>query len=240
MRAFSSLAVAAVLIAGSSAAQAICRVPSVQYTGGAFGAAAVNATGCSNPATDGGTGSTSAMVIDAPAAGLQSSANIASGVLTAYSRNGFASAALWDTLTFSGLPGSGAMLTETLSLSGSMTGFASGYLDLQAGTPYASGSLQQGWSLSAGNFPKSVSLTFEAHNGVPIMVYSAIYANGSAGNVADLLDPPTFGITTPGGVTFTSASNVFQNVSPVPEPATWGMLIAGLAMFGAIRFKRRA
>lgn len=232
--------IATTLFLASSAAQAICAIPSAKYEGGDFGAEAVASKGCFNSVVNGGNGSTFAAVTDAPVTGVRSSANIQTGVMTAYSDNGFASSAMWDTLTFSGLPSIGASLTETLFLTGSMTGDASGSITLRAGRPSDSSALSQSWSLSAGNVPASVSITFEAHNGVPVMIFGSMLASGSPGNIADLLDPPTLAISTPGGVTYTSASGQFSNVSPVPEPATYALLLSGLALMTFARRRRQS
>ena len=65
---------------------------------------------------------------------LSSTADLTIGVLTAYSQGGIASASIWDTFTYTGLPAGGATITATLSLPGTLTGSAYGSATLEEGS----------------------------------------------------------------------------------------------------------
>jgi hypothetical protein len=145
------------LLISTGAAHAICAIPVAGYQGGAYGAEAVTAGGCFVAVdTEGGAGATTAAASSATTAfgivySLASSADLASGELTAFSGVGIASASIWDTFTFSGLPAGGATATATLSLSGTLTGLSYGNAELQAGpqTDFAdSDTSSQGVSLT--------------------------------------------------------------------------------------------
>ncbi len=225
-----------------SSAHASCPIPVAGDLGAPFGTDAVTAIGCALQTEAGGRGVTSASV---PLGGgtMSASADLSSGVLTAYSAGGFASAAEWDTFTFAGLPAGGETITATLSLSGTLTGFATGLANLQAG-PSATfgdvGTLYQDAFFGNGNpIPPSIDLQVTVTDASSLTVLGNILADGSPGNVADLTDPPTLSLDLPAGVTATSASGVFTNFQPltaVPEPWSAGLLLVGL---GALIHARR-
>ena len=147
--------------------------------------------------------------------------------------SGVPSASLWDTLTFSGLPAAGAVLTETFTLTGNLTGSAQASARIQVGADYANPQAQGQLNLSSATpLPTTLSVPFTAYNGVPLLFFAALYGNNGAGSTLDLLDPPTFSITVPQGVSYTSASGVFGNVGVVPEPAPALLLLLGLAGMG--------
>ena len=101
---------------------------------------------------------------------LASSANLATGVLTAYSETGIASASIWDTFTFSGLPAGGATVIATLSLTGALTGLSYGIAELEEGpqADFANGASRSTTSssiLATDPMPSSITLSFNAQNG---------------------------------------------------------------------------
>ena len=230
------------LVGLSSAAHAICAVPEAGYLGGLFGTSVVTTVGCFvDTRTAGGIGVTSALL---PLAnGMSASADLASGVLTAYSSNSFASAAEWDTFTFSGLPPGGATVTATLSLAGStLTGLGVGSATLFAGAagagfpgPDATFQTAFGNADTGLDLPASISVSFLADNVTPITVVAEIEADGATANLGD---PPTLSLTLPPGATGLSASGVFEGFGTgrsVPEPGSLVILIAGLGLLGYAR-----
>jgi hypothetical protein len=123
--------IASMLSCAAMCAQAFtCGVDTAQYTSGTFGAVAAAATNCWQ-GVSGDAYEVSATAINGV---VHASASLATGVLTAYGSGtpieptGYASSAFWDTVTFFGLPEAGAQITETLSLTGFVTGTASGVL----------------------------------------------------------------------------------------------------------------
>jgi hypothetical protein len=228
----------------SSRAHAIYAIETAGYGGGLYGTEAVTTPvpPISGPISEGGQGILSSSVSQGTGT-LASSADLSSGVLTAYSAGGAASASEWDTFTFSGLPAGGATITASLSISGLISGNATGLEDISAGpsgsTFGETGTVSQSTPfITAGVASGSISVQFTATDASSITVFSQIIANGSPGNIADLGDPPTLTLGLPTGVTATPASGVFDNfetVSAVPEPATAGLLLAGLAALAGLR-----
>jgi hypothetical protein len=228
----------------STSAHALCAVPTAGFGGGLFGASAVTAVACAGmPGNDtgGGSGFTTAM---ASSSSLTASADLTTGVLTAYSPAGIASASLWDTFTFSGLPAGGAPIVATLSLAGTLTGTSFLLANLQAGTPadFAAGfPLIQASFPDTGNstLPTSISVTFDAMNGVQETVFADILAHGVNG-VANFTDPPTLDIVFPLGVDVITAGgfNNFTLASSVPEPSTWALLLMGFAGLGIAGYRK--
>ena len=226
LKSSSVAAVFCVLVAASSGARAICAISEAGYTGGTFGAAASAATGCFQ-APLGGTGFAS---IATPANGqVSASADLGTAYLKVFANNGsyFPSAALWDTITFSGLPAGGALLAEALTLTGSITGSTFASVLLSIGDPNIPAASHT-FVLNSGNFPASVSVDFMAQNDTPVLIYATEFADGFGGTV-DLSDPPRLQITVPIGTSFKSSSGVFENVviSAVPEPAVSALLLVG-------------
>ncbi|MGA9868302.1 MAG: PEP-CTERM sorting domain-containing protein [Acetobacteraceae bacterium] len=229
------------LVGSGSAAHATCAIPTAGYLGGLFGTSVVTTVGCFTMTnTAGGIDVTSAVL---PLAnGMSGSADLTSGILTAYSSNSFASAAEWDTFTFSGLPAGGATVTATLGLAGStLTGLGVGLATLFAGAAGAGFPDDASFQTAFGNaatglgLPASISVSFLADNVTPIAVVAEIEADGA---IADLADPPTLTLTLPPGATGVSASGVFEGFGPsrsVPEPGSLVILIAGLGLLGYAR-----
>jgi hypothetical protein len=241
------------LLISTGAAHAICAIPEAGYLGGAYGVDAVTAGGCfvgidMNGATGATTAAASSTTTDTftgVSYSLASSANLASGVLTAYSETGIASASIWDTFTFSSLPAGGATVTATLSLSGTLTGLSYGIADLQEGpqTDFANGATSiNDVFFNTGVFPmpSSISLSFNVENGTPDTVLAEIFISGDgAGGVANFGDPPTLSLSLPMGADVATASGVFANFTAVPEPSTWAMLILGFAGLGYAGYRSR-
>ena len=173
---------------------------------------------------------------------MSASADLASGVLTAYSSNSIASAAEWDTFTFNGLPAGGATVTATLSLAGStLTGLGVGLATLFAGAAGAGFPGDASFQTAFGNadtgldLPASISVSFLADDVTPITVVAEIEAEGATANLGD---PPTLTLTLPPGATGVSASGVFEGFGTsrsVPEPGSLVLLIAGLGLLGYAR-----
>ncbi len=247
----SRITAAAIVAAGawlgsSATAHAICAIPTAGYLGGLFGTSAVTTIGClGNTMTAGGAGIISAML---PLAnGMSATADLASGVLTAYSANSFASAAEWDTFTFSGLPAGGATVTATLSLAGStLTGLGIGSAELVAGAvgagfpgPNARFQTAFGNADTGLDLPASITVSFLADDMTPITVLAEIEAEGVNGNgIADFADPPTLSLALPPGGTAKTASGVFDGFSKtpsIPEPGSLAILLAGLGLLGRAR-----
>jgi hypothetical protein len=242
----SACAIAVLVLMGlASSAHATCPITVAEDLGGPFGTDAVAASACFVQTMAGASGVTSASV---PLGGgtMSASADLSSGVLTAYSAGGIASAAEWDTFTFTGLPAGGETITATLSLSGTLTGDATGLANLQAG-PSATfgdvGTLYQDAFFGNGNpIPASIDLQVTVTDASSLTVLGDILADGFAGNVADLTDPPTLSLDLPAGVTATSASGVFTNFQPltaVPEPWSAGLLLVGLGALIQARRRRQ-
>lgn len=231
-----------VLMGVGSSANATCPITTAGDLGGPFGTDAVAATGCFVQTTSGGSGVTAASI---PLGGgaMSASSDLSSGVLTAYSAGGLASAAEWDTFTFTGLPSGGETIAATLSLSGTLTGSATGLATIQAGPSATFGDVS---TLSQSTFfgngtpiPASIDVQVTVTDTSSLTVLADILADGFAGNVADLTDPPTLTINLPAGVTAMSASGVFTNFQPltaVPEPQSAALLLVGL---GALIHARR-
>jgi hypothetical protein len=241
-----ALATAGFLIS-AGAAHAICAIPVAGYAGGAYGAEAVTAGGCFvGVDTEGGAGVTTASAsstttdISGTIYSLASSADLASGVLTAYTAVGIASASIWDTFTYSGLPAAGATVTATLSLSGSFTGASFGNAELEAGleTDFPDNAATQDAFTSGGSIPASVTLSFNVENGTPETVLAEIFVHGLSG-VGNFGDPPTLTLSLPAGASVTTASGVFVDFTAAPEPSTWGMLILSIAGLGFAGHRRR-
>jgi hypothetical protein len=241
------------LLLSTGAAHALCDIPVAGYQGGAYGADAVTGMKCSVLlGMDGGVGLTTAEVSSTAtnastgvSYSLASSADLASGVLAAYSGIGTASASIWDTFTYSGLPAGGATVTATLSLTGTLTDLSSGIAELQAG-PQSDfgdgGTLIKDVFFNASTFPipPSISLSFDVENGTPETVLAEIFVSGDgAGGVANFGDPPTLSLSLPTGASVITASGAFANFTAVPEPSTWAMMILGFAGLGFAGYRSR-
>jgi hypothetical protein len=232
-----SCLLAALLFAASTGAFATCPIASAGYAGGSYGVQSAAPAGCFEPVA-GGTGQLQATSLGG---GGSASASLLTGVLTAFSAQapGYPSAALWDTFTFQGLPAGGGQLTETIALTGGITGAATGSVRLSVGDPNSPSAQASLFLTAATGVPGSFSLSFTAYNDVPVLVFAALSGyNGYSGGTVDLLDPPTLSIVVPAGVSYSAASGVFNNVGPVPEPAHAALLLAGLVLI-AKRVRRR-
>ena len=241
------------LLISTGAAHAICAIPVAGYLGGAYGADAVTAGGCfvgvdmqgGTDATTAAASSTTTDTFTGVSYSLASAANLATGVLTAYSETGIASASIWDTFTFSGLPAGGATVTATLSLTGTLTGLSYGIAELQEGLPadFANGATSINdvfFNTGADPMPSSITLSFNVQNGTPETVLAEIFISGDgAGGVANFGDPPTLSLSLPTDASVTTASGVFANFAAVPEPSTWAMLILGFIGVGFASYRSR-
>ena len=217
-----SLASVGVLIS-TGAAHAICAIPEAGYLGGSYGADAVTAGGCFvGVDMQGGTGATTAAASSTTtdtftglSYSLASSANLATGVLTAYSETGIASASIWDTFTFSGLPAGGATVTATLSLTGALTGLSYGIAELEEGpqADFANGAT----SINDVFFNTDIRCLLRSRSASTSRMgrrrqSSLIFISGDgAGGVANFGDPPTLSLSLPTDASVAAASGVFVN-----------------------------
>ena len=225
------------MFSGISHATCIISLPFIPAPGGpAYGSEATVTTGCFTPIAGGGGVTTSSMTNTFSIGSGSATSNLSTGVLTAYaattSGNSIWSASnFWDTLTFSGLPTGGTMLTAMFTLTGSFTGSSvgSGLISVNG---ISAASFSAG-SSSSSPLPSSISVNFLALNGTPIQIGAELYTNAGSYNQGALgtakLNPATFSILAPSGTTFTSASTQFVNVTTVPLPASLGLLSLGLA-----------
>jgi hypothetical protein len=231
------------LFAWSDQAQAICAVTEARYTGGTYGAQAVASPGGCFRTPVGGTASTS---VQDSSAELSASADLSTGVITAWSSGGMSSAAMWDTVHFSGLSDAGADVVERLSLVGHISGNARGWVSLGASLDPSSpfnGNWTNPFFGSSDPFPSTVDLHFTAHNGDAFLVFVGLTADAWGAGVADLSDPPTLSFVLPQGASFTSDSGVLLNNAPpagnhaLPEPST--LLLAAASLLALTRQRSR-
>jgi hypothetical protein len=238
---------AAALLLSANAAHALCAVPTASYLGGAYGVDAVTAGGCFVAVDQqGGAESTTASAASSlDSLSLSSTADLATGILTAYAETGIASAAMWDSFTFEGLPAGGETITATLSFPGALTGSSFGIASLEEGSQTEFNGNSE-LMASTGEFfntttqPSSIPLSFEVANGSPIIVFAELLGevDGVSG-VADFGDPPMLSLTLPNGASVTTASGVFDNFvsATVPEPSTWAMMLLGFAGLGYVGYR---
>lgn len=226
-----ALAAAALLAAWSSPSHALCIVTTADYAGGPFGAQVVASPGTCFRTPVGGAGE---QAVTESSTGRSASADLSTGVITAWSKGGVVSAAMWDTVTFSGLPAEGGLITAKLTLTGNIEPQALGWVRL-AVAPTADALNDPAHAVtqliqSTDPFPSAVSLDFKAHNGDSLLVFTGLTAD-SYGGLADLADPPTLRFVLPAQASFTSSSGVLMSVTPaVPEPASLLMMAVGLAV----------
>jgi len=244
-----AFAVTAIFVS-AVAARASCVVPNASYQGGAYGADAVTEDACSILQQDGGTGSTTAsaqgsVVFGADTLSLSSTADLATGALTIYSEAGIASASIWDSFTYTGLPAGGATITATLSFPGTLTGSSSAIAFLDEGSQTELNNDSE-LTDSTGEFfntttpPAPLSLSFNVVNGSPVVIFAELLGGG-AGGVADFGDPPMLTLTLPNGASVTTASGVFENFvsATVPEASTWTMMLIAFAGLGYVGYRQR-
>ena len=224
------------MFSGISHAITVCAIlPFIPAPGSgpAYGSEAL--AGCGTQAGGGGV-TTSSMTNTSTFGSGSAASNLSTGVLTAYaattsvSGNTILSASnFWDTLTFSGLPTGGTMLTAMFTLTGSFTGsgVGSGLISVNG---VSAASFSAG---SSSPLPSSISASFLALNGTPIQIGAGLSSSAGSFTTGALgtakLNPATFSILAPSGTTFTSASTQFVNVTTVPLPASLGLLSLGLA-----------
>ena len=221
------------MFSGVSHAICVISLPYIPAPGGpTYGSEATVKNGCFGTIAGGGGMATSSMTQNfAVGSSGNATSNLGTGVLTAYAASGntiWSASNFWDTLTFSGLPTGGTMLTAMFTLTGSFTGSGVGSGDISVnGVSAASFSAS-----SSSPLPSSISASFLALNGAPIQIGADLLsvAGDSTGALGTAnLNPGTFSILAPSGTTFTSASTLFVNVTPVPVPASLGLLSLGLA-----------
>jgi hypothetical protein len=241
---------ATAIFALADAARATCIVPTASYQGGAYGAYAVTEYDCSVLQQDGGSGFTTAsaqgsVVFGVDSLSLSSTADLATGALTIYSEAGIASASIWDSFTYTGLPAGGATITATLSFPGTLTGSSSAIAFLEEGSQTEfndDGELMDstGEFFNTTTLPPPLSLSFNVVNGSPVVIFAELLGGG-AGGVADFGDPPMLNLTLPDGASVTTASGVFDNFvsATVPEPSTWAMMLLGFAGLGFAGYRQR-
>jgi hypothetical protein len=241
------------VVASTGSAHATCAIPNAGYQGGAYGAYAVTTGGCFSDDLDanGGAESTNASASSSIMGSggpfsLSSTADLTTGVLTADSQSGFASASIWDSFTYTGLPAAGATITATLSLPGTLTGSSDGFAWLEEGsqTDFNNGTELFGTDdpvfFNAASKPSSMSQSFNVTNGETVIVFAEIQAIGEGSdNVADLGDPPMLSLTLPEGATVATAADFHNFTSAVPEPSTWAMVLISFAGLGFLGCRRR-
>ena len=225
------------MFSGLSHAICIVTLPFIPAPGGpAYGSEATVTTSCFTPIAGGGGVTTSSMTNTFSIGSGSATSNLSTGLLTAYAtttsssgNNIWSASNFWDTLTFSGLPTGGTMLTAMFTLTGSFTGsgVGSGFINVN-GASAASFSAS-----SSSPLPSSISASFLVLNGTPIQIGAGLLTVAGDFNTGALgtanLNPATFSILAPSGATFTSASTKFVNVTTVPLPASLGLLSLGLA-----------
>jgi len=148
-------------------------------------------------------------------------------------------------MVYSGLPFSETVLTGDLR-------FGSGFARLVYGSSAVPLADEGGWVSGAWDAPADGGLL--GYNGAYMNNFAGIYAlvgasptldvRAALGTRASSISSATFGNTAafqmslPSNVTYSSASGVF--LSPVPEPGTWVLLLAGLVATSAAARRRRA
>jgi hypothetical protein len=242
-RSWVGLSAAAALLLSAHAAYALCAIPTASYLGGAYGVDAVTAGGCFVAVDQQGAAesTTASAASSLDSLSLSSTADLTTGILTAYAQTGVASAAMWDSFTFEGLPAGGETITATLSFPGALTGSSFGIASLEEGSQtefndHSELMASTGAFFNTATPPSSIPLSFEVANGSPIIVFAELLGevDGVSG-VADFGDPPMLTLTLPNGASVTTASGVFDNFvsATVPEPSTWAMMLIG---FGGLNF----
>jgi hypothetical protein len=221
-----------------------CSFPSVNGAG---------TTSVSTPPGSGGVGTTSAAA----------SSNLANGTIsvTASALAGHTcdvNADFYDTLTFTGIPSSGAMVTLSFPLAGSVVGSPSvgsnayGTVYLEVAGPnypstqhiFAANSVSVGQTSGAVGLPDTATISFLVFNGDIDEIYIQLVgtANGGTAGASINLDPglsltlscaPTCGYTSASGVFLSSTSS-----GTTPEPSSIALVFTGmLGLAGALRRK---
>lgn len=187
--------------------------------------------------------------------------NLATGALQIYTEayghaRTSAAVRLKDTLSFAGLAASGSVVRFEMAVSGTSAWFPApgvtpplgSTIDAQAGLTVLRGSTvvasasQNFNARSGGGFPKVVVLDFLVTRSAPSLDLAAILTstldvdtmNGAmdGGAVMDLGHTGLVKVVLPAGVSMSSSSGIFLS-QPVPEPATAGLMLAGLLGLGA-------
>lgn len=175
-----------------------------------------------------------------------------------------ASASFSDVVTFSGGVGLTAYLDYsfdgTLTNAGSPQ-FAAAFGQLQAHVANVGGAVTRyetlsGYAANCGfgtncevgtSTARTGSLAFMIFDGAT-NVNASLQAFASYGNSFDFANTAKFYLRTPDGVTFSSANGFLSEavaigsvpVTPVPEPETYALMLAGLSMLGLVARRRRS
>jgi len=170
----------------------------------------------------------------------------------------FAGSIFTDGFTITG--GSGTASTST-TLSGSFGTAADadmGYILLKSASPFTdldalgdalgdyvlTGTLPPGLeavhSVTASRTqppPSVLTGNFTYQSGVPVYLVAGLVTFAEQSGSASFLTTAQFGISAPAGSVLSTASG-FTYAQAVPEPATWGMLLAGLSLLGVVVVRR--
>jgi len=151
--------------------------------------------------------------------------------------NSFASASsgstFWDDFLFTIPDGSANSVTSSINL-GTILGLTDLRARLYTGSthetgPVAPGTLMQAWGTTV-NYSPTVSATTVVLN--PLTLDAGTYTLQIKGTVAGLFGGSYAGV-------LNIASPEVSNITPVPEPETYAMLLAGLGLMGFMARRRK-